>query len=237
VPPRWLVDMPTAGTLPRAAYTISARFYPNGGTLAMADIGLSHRFMMGISYGAEGVISNHSPNWNPRIEFNLKFRVVDEMEYFPAVSVGFSSQGYGSWNKDLKRYAFKSRGFYAVASRSVYFLEWTAAWHGGLNYSMENDVDKETDVNFFVGFDATFKYNLAMLLEWDAALNDDRSTLPNGDKYDFSGKGRGYLNLSVKWLFTEHLEIEALLKDLLVNRKGDGVTFIRGLKLTYIDTF
>jgi hypothetical protein len=102
---------------------------------------------------------------------------------------------------------------------------------------MENDVDKETDVNFFVGFDATFKYNLAMLLEWDAALNDDRSTLPNGDKYDFSGKGRGYLNLSVKWLFTEHLEIEALLKDLLVNRKGDGVTFIRGLKLTYIDTF
>jgi len=229
VPPRWLVDVPTAGTLPRACYNIGLRIYPNGGALGSTDIGLSHRFMLGISFGSEDVISNRKPNWNPRIEFNLKFRVIDELEYFPAISIGFSSQGFGAWQDSLKRYTFKSRGFYAVTSRSFYFYQWTSGWHAGLNYSLENDVDNETDVNFFVGFDATFKYNLALLAEWDAALNDDKSST-------FAGKGRGYLGLSVKWLFSENLEIEALLKDLLVNRR-EANTFTREIRLTYIDRF
>jgi hypothetical protein len=242
VPPRWLVDIPTAGTLPRAAWTISLRMYPDGGALAATDIGLSNRFMLGISYGAEKVISNQDPNWHPRLEFNLKFRVLDELEYFPAVTVGFSSQGFGEWNDELDRYAFKSRGFYAVASRSFYFYQWTSGWHVGINNSyLENKKDDESDLNFFVGFDATFKYNLALLAEWDAALNDDNSTLPGEDDnerpYDFAGKGRGYLSLSVKWLFTEHLELEVLLTDLLVNRRGDDITFNREIRLTYIDSF
>ncbi|MFH1373112.1 MAG: hypothetical protein ABII79_04890 [bacterium] len=236
VPPRWLADMPTAGTLPRAYYSIAVRFYPNGGALGFTDIGLSNRLMMGIAFGAEDIISNRDPNWNPRIEFNLKFRVIDELEYFPAVSVGFSSQGSGAWDRDFDRYTFKSRGFYAVASRSFYFYQWTSGWHAGVNYSLENDVDHEKDVNFFLGFDATFKYNLALLAELDAALNDDRSTLPDGTQYEFAGRGRGYFNVSVKWLFAENLELEALLKDLFLNRR-DADTFTREIRLTYIDHF
>lgn len=230
VPPRWLVDVPTAGTLPRAYYNIGFRFYPDGGALGNTDIGLSNRFMLGISFGAEDIISNRDPNWNPRIEFSLKLRLIDELEYFPAVAVGFSSQGFGAWNDDLDRYTFKSRGFYAVASRSFYFYQWTSGWHAGINYSLENDEDEETDMNFFIGFDATFKYNLALLAEWDAGLNDDRST------YDFAGKGRGYLNISIKWLFAKDLELEALLKDLFLNRR-EADTFTRGIRLTYIDRF
>jgi len=236
IPPRWLVDMPTAGTLPRAHYNIGFRFYPNGGALANTDIGLSHRLMLGISFGAEDIISNRDPNWNPRIEFNLKFRIIDELEYFPAVSIGFSSQGSGAWNDDYDRYAFKSRGFYAVVSRSFYFYEWTSGWHAGINYSLENDVDEDKNLNFFVGFDATFKYNLALLAEVDAALNDNKSKLPGGTSNDFAGKGRGYLNLSIKWLFAENLELEALLKDLFVNRH-EADTFTREIRLTYIDSF
>lgn len=237
VPPRWLVDMPTAGTLPRAYFNIGFRVYPNGGALGNTDIGLSNRFMLGISFGAEEVISNREPNWNPRIEFSVKFRVIDELEYFPAVTVGFSSQGFGAWNEALDRYTFKSRGFFAVASRSFYFYQWTSGWHAGINYSLENDVDKEEDLNFFLGFDATFKYNLALLAELDAALNDDRSTLPDGSDYNFAGKGRGYFNVSIKWLFAENLELEALLKDLFVNRRGDDITFTREIRITYIDSF
>ncbi|MBU8934223.1 MAG: YjbH domain-containing protein [candidate division Zixibacteria bacterium] len=230
VPPRYLVDMPTAGTLPRGYYNISMRLYPNGGALGHTDIGLSHRLMMGISFGGEDVVSDRSPEWNPSIEFNIKFRLIDELEYFPAVSVGFSSQGSGQYNGALERYAFKSRGFYAVASRSFYFYQWTAGWHAGINYSREFKQDGDEQVNFFGGFDATFKYNLALLAEYDAALNDDRST------HDFAGKGRGYLNVSVKWLFTENLELEVLLKDLLENRRNSE-TFTREIRLTYIDCF
>ncbi len=236
VPPRWLVDAPTAGTLPRAYYCIGFRFYPNGGALANADIGLSNRLMLGVAFGAEDVISNREPTWNPRIEFNVKLRMIDEMEYFPAITIGFSSQGVGGWNAELRRYTFKSRGFYLVASRSFYFYQWTSGWHVGVNYSLENEVDHDRDLNFFVGFDATFKYNLAFLAEIDAALNDDKSTLPDGTPYNFAGKGRGYLNFSVKWLFTENLELEALMKDLLINRR-ESETLTREIRITYIDKF
>ncbi|RKX25259.1 MAG: hypothetical protein DRP47_10070 [Candidatus Zixiibacteriota bacterium] len=236
VPPRWLVDIPTAGTLPRGYYSICVRLYPDGGALGYTDIGLSHRLMMGISFGGEGVISSRDPDWNPSIEFGLKFRLIDELEYFPAVSVGFSSQGSGAYNKSLERYTYKSRGFYAVASRSFYFYQWTAGWHAGVNYSREYKHDGDKNINFFGGFDATFKYDLALLMEYDIAFNDDRSSLPDGSSYEFAGKGRGYLNLSVKWLFAENLELEAILKDLLENRR-EFETLSREIRITYIGRF
>ena len=201
VPPRWLVDVPTAGTLPRAYFDIAVRFFPNGGAIGSTDIGLSNRLTLGISYGAENIISADDPSWNPRIEFNVKFRFIDEMEYFPAITGGFSSQGFGAYSSEFDRYTFKSRGFYGVISRSFYFYQWTSGWHVGINYSLEHEIDNDKSVNIFGGFDATFKYNLALAIEYDAGLNDDRSSLPDGSEYGFAGKGRGYLNASIKWLF------------------------------------
>jgi hypothetical protein len=230
MPPRWLVDMPTAGTLHRGYYNIGLRIYPEGGGLGYTDIGLSGRFMLGISYGAEHVVSNQEPNWNPRIGFSLRFRVIDEMEYFPAISIGYTDQGLGPWIPETERYAFKSRGFYAVASRSFYFYKWTSGWHVGINYSLEDDVDHDDDVDFFLGADATFNYNLGLLIEYDPALNDDKSA------FESSGKGRGYLNASIKWLFTESLELEVVAKDLLVNRR-ESDTFTREVRMTYISSF
>jgi len=236
VPPRWLVDIPTAGTLPRAYWDAIVRLSPQGGALGYVNIGLSNRFMLGISFGGVNVISNQSPDWNPGIEFGLKFRVIDEMEYFPAVSVGFSSQGTGPYNEEFKRYTFKSRGFYTVVSRSFYFYQWTAGWHAGMNYSLEYDVDNEKDVNFFAGFDAVFKYNLAFTAEYDAGLNDDRGTYPAGHTTTFAGKGRGYLNMAIKWLFTGNLEMELIGKDLLQNRR-ESSSFSREVRITYVDRF
>jgi hypothetical protein len=231
VPPRMLIDAPTAGTLPRGHFNIGLRLYANGGALGNTDIGLSNRFMLGISYGGNDIVSNVDPDWNPRIGFSLKFRVIDEMEVFPAVAIGYTDQGYGAYSSEYDRYTFKSRGFYLVASRSFYFYKWTSSWHIGANYSRENDGDGDKQVNFFGGFDATFNYNLALLLEYDAALNDDRSGYP-----EIAGKGRGYLNSSIKWLFAENLEIEIILSDLLTNRR-ESETFSRGMRIMFVDRF
>lgn len=237
IPPRWLVDMPTAGTLPRGYYNIGFRNYSGGGAIAYTDIGLSNRLSIGIAYGGDQILSNANPTWNPGIEFNLKFRIVDELEYFPAIAIGFGSQGSGSYNRDFARYTFKSRGFYAVASRSFYFYQWTAGWHFGINYSQENEIDKEDDINIFGGFDATFKYNLALIAEYDLALNDDRSTLPdNVTPYAFGGKGRGYFNFGLKWLFTDNLELEAIAKDMFLNRR-EAEAISREIRINYIDSF
>lgn len=239
IAPRKLVDLPTAGTLPRGTFEIGLRLFAEGGALGHTDIGLSHRFSLGISYGGTDIISSADPRWNPRIGFSLKFRVIDEMEFFPAIAVGFTDQGYGKFRDDTQdgrnhswdRYTFKSRGFYAVASRSFYFYRWTAGWHLGMNVSREDEGDGDSDLNLFVGFDATFNYNLALLLEYDAGLNDDRGEHPN-----ISGKGRGYLNMSIKWLFADNLELELLLKDMLINRR-ESATLTREIRMMYIDAF
>ena len=241
IPPRMLIDMPTAGTFPRGQYDIGVRLYPNGGAQASTNIGLSNRLLIGLSYGAEHALSNRSPVWNPDIEFNIKFRLVDEMELFPAISIGFCSQGDGGWSRAYQRYQFKSRGFYAVVSRSVYLYKWSSGWHAGLNYSYENRIDKDNNVDFYGGFDATFDYNLAFMIEYDAAFNDDQGDKPaslakDSSVTNFSGKGRGYLNMSLKWLFTDKLELEVMFKDLLVNRR-ESSTFSREARITYIDHF
>ncbi|HOD67762.1 MAG TPA: hypothetical protein PLR32_06885 [candidate division Zixibacteria bacterium] len=236
LPPRWLVDIPTAGTLPRGYWDVVIRLSPYGAATGYIDIGLSNRFQLGLSYGGIDIISASSPDWNPDMGINIKFRVVDELEYFPAVALGFASQGSGPYNDDLKRYTFKSRGFYGIVSRSFYFYQWTAGGHFGVNYTLENDVDDESDVNFFAGFDATFKYNLAFFAEWDAALNDDASALPGGEPYTFAGRGRGYLSMAVKWLFTDNLQLEFIAKDLTLNRR-ESDTFSREVRITYIDRF
>jgi hypothetical protein len=236
IPPRNLVDMPTAGTLPRGYYNIGLRLYRFGGALAYTDIGLSNRLQIGISYGADSALSTETPHFNPDVEFGIKFRVVDELEYFPAVSLGFSSQGNGGWSTAYQRYAYKSRGFYLVVSRGIYFYRWTSGWHAGMNYSYENKIDKDNDIDFFGGFDATFDYNLAFLIEYDFALNDNKTTIAQGQTTPFSGKGRGYLNASVKWLLTTNFELEFILKDLLVNRR-ESKTIGREIRLTYVERF
>ncbi len=122
-----------------------------------------------------------------------------------------------------------------MASRGFNAYRWAASWHGGVNISSENSVDRDKSVNFFAGMDATFDYNLALLLEYDLALNDN-----SGKQLEnigpISGKGRGYLNFSIKWLFTRNLELEFILKDMLTNRR-ESSTFTREVRMTYIENF
>ena len=229
IPVRNLINCPTASTLPRGCFDVILRVYPNGGILSGTSIGLSNRFMVGLSYGAEGIISENDPTWNPRIEFNVKLKLIEEQPYLPAFSLGFSSQGYGSYVKDWKRYTYKSKGFYAVVSHTMYFYRSSFGGHLGLNYSMENEVDNEKTPDLFFGFDTQLNYNVAFNFEYDAALNDDAASAP-------FGRGRGYLNMSLRWLFSENLELEATFDNLLSNRRNAN-GFGRGLRFTYIEFF
>ena len=230
-PIRQLIDMPTAATLPRGAFDAEMRVYADGGVLVGTNIGLSNQLQLGLSYGAEGIISEREPTWNPRVEFQVKLQVVGENLRIPAIAVGFASQGYGSWVESLDRYEIKSRGFYVVASKgylgpggNIY-----TGIHGGVNYSLEHDVDGDENINFFFGFDAKLPNDVALLVEYDMALNDDRDTLA-------LGKGWGYLNVGCRWVVIERLMIEASLKNLLNNRHGIN-SFGRELRILYLEYF
>lgn len=230
IPPRDLINAPTAGTLPRGCFNIAIRVYNNGGLLSSTSIGLSSRFQIGMSYGASGIISDYEADENPSIEFNVKLRLIDESYYLPAFSIGFNSQGYGAYLDDRERYTYKSKGFFGAISRSFYMKDVAMGGHAGINYSLENELDDDKEVTFFVGLDARFAYNIGFLMEYDLAINDDRSSVGYA-------KGRGYFNLGIKWMYSENLELEFILSDILQNRHGEELTVGRELRITYIEFF
>jgi hypothetical protein len=228
IPPRDLIDAPTAGTLPRGCFDIVMRVYNEGGILGKTSIGLSNRLTLGMSYGASGIIADHGTTRNPRIEFNIKLRLINEEYLMPAFAIGFVSQGFGTYLDSLDRYTFKSKGFFGVISRSFFWRSWAFGGHIGINYSLEADVDDDAEPTLYFGLDARFSYDIGLIAEYDLGLNDDRRS----EKY---AHGRGYLNLGVKWLYSENLELEVILKDLLRNRRSDDVTsFGRELRFTYL---
>jgi len=228
--PRNLVDAPTAGTLRRGCFDIVLRVYNNGGILTGAAIGLSNSLMLGMSYGAEGIISDRSASNNPQIEFQVKLKIISEEYLLPAFTIGFCSQGYGAYDDERDRYAFKSKGFYGVISRSFYVGRIGVGGHAGINYSFENDYDNDKEPSIYFGFDARFAHDIGFVAEYDMALNDDRA----GAHYT---KGRGYLNMGLKWLYKENLELEIILHDIFVNRRIGATTFGRELRFTYIEFF
>ncbi len=231
--PAILVDCPTAGTLKRGDFDVIMRSYPNGGILASTDIGLSNRFMIGISYGAEGIVAESRPRWNPRIEFNVKLNLVDEGLVFPAISVGFCSQGYGAHIDRFERYTFKSKGFYVVGSKNYPLLEWQIGIHGGVNYSTEREDDD--NANPFIGFDTRFNDDVGLVLEYDFALNDNEG-IENVEDEVGLGRGNGYLNLAIQWIYTDKLVLEILLKNLTDNRSGVSDIW-RGFRVTLTEHF
>jgi hypothetical protein len=223
--PMSLVDCPTAGTLKRGNFNVIMQAYPNGGILAETNIGMSNRLMLGISYGASGIVSEDKPTWDPSIEFNLKLSLIDETTIFPAFTVGFCSQGYGAYSKEFKRYDFKSKGFYGVGSKNYLIGGREFGLHAGLNYSMERtDID---NANAFLGADSRLNRDVGLVAEYDFAAND------HGKGF---GIGRGYLNMSIQWLYAENLVMEFMVKNINNNRKPSSSIW-RGFRVTYVEHF
>lgn len=225
-----LVDFPTAATLPRASFDVELDAYSAGGILSYINIGLHNKFMIGISYGGERILGDRKPEWHDRPDYLVKVRLIDESLTFPAIAVGFESQGTGIYNDSLERYQFKAPGFYVVVSKGYRTYNWVSGLHAGINLNtIEDNKDNDDDLSFFGGFDITFNNNLSLVGEYQAALNDDGDSSPYG-------RGRGYLNMGVMWTFSDQMQLGAILKDLLNNtRVSRSIT--RELRIVYTERF
>ena len=228
IQPRKLIDCPTAGLLPRGSFDFDIRIYPQGGVIFGIDVGLMKRFMIGMSYGGENVIGDGDPDWNKRIEFLAKFRLINESYVLPALAIGFDSQGMGAFNDSLDRYAYKSKGFFAVMSKNYLVAEVPVGFHFGTNYSLENK-DKDKDTPLFFGGDVRLNENLGFVAEYDLGTNDD-------EEKDLYGQGFGFLNMGVQWIFSNKLQLEFVFKNMLLNRK-DISTWGREFRITYFEKF
>ena len=232
-PPSSLITLPTAGTLQRGSFALEMRIQKFGGLTSSISVGLTDRFQLGISYGSANLIGDDSLIWYPKPETNLKYLLIDESETTPGISLGIDTQGLGKFNSgdSLMRYDTKALGLFAVASKNWVTPLGNLGWHFGSNYNFVETNDNDKDVNFFMGFDIEFNPELSIMLEYNAALNENNMTSKN-----IAISRGGYLNAGVRWTFVERLHIEIDFNNLMFDKKKVDY-FNREIKITYIEYF
>ena len=232
-PPSSLITLPTAGTLQRGSFALEMRIQKFGGLTSSISVGLTDRFQLGISYGSANLIGDDSLIWYPKPETNLKYLLIDESETSPGISLGIDTQGLGKFNSvdSLMRYDTKALGLFAVASKNWVTPLGNLGWHFGSNYNFIETNDNDKDVNFFMGFDIEFNPELSIMLEYNAALNENNMTSKN-----IAISRGGYLNAGIRWTFVERLHIEMDFNNLMFDKKKVDY-FNREIKIIYIEYF
>jgi len=232
VPPRHMIDYPTAGLLRRGGFDVEARFYGESGLLLGTNVGVSPRFMFGVSFGGTNALGDKEPNWNSQPGVLLRYQLVGESAAMPAITLGFESQGYGAFLDSTKRFVNKSPGFYVVGSKSYNWISLLSRFdfHGGLNYSLEKN-DGDQDINFFFGSTVAVNEDVELMFEYDLAFND------SPEKNRTIGDGKGWFNSGIRFNIANIVYLEFFLKNLLNNNRNSALDsrakYTREVKLTY----
>ena len=232
-PPTDLITIPTAGTLVRGSYALDMRIQDSGGMITSLQVGLTDRFQFGLSFGSPNLIGDDSLRWYPRPEANLKYMLIDEKSSMPGIALGINTQGYGNFNEadTLLRYDTKAYGAYLAASKNWQTPLGNAGLHGGINYSFIETADGDKDPNLFFGLDLELNPEFSLLMEYNAALNENDMTAKT-----MSISTGGYLNAAIRWTFVDHFHLELDFNNLLFDE--DKVDYFkRELKITYIEYF
>ena len=246
-PPLNLVTIPTAGTLPRGSFTLETLLINNGGVVPRLSVGFTDNFSFGMSFGVQNLIGVNKPSINKTApEVQIKYRVFDESEKWPALVYGLDTQGRGIFHGidsitsindtaiTLNRYDQKAWGMYLVFSKNWNLLG-NLGIHGGISKSLSENDDGDNDINIFLGFDKELNRSFSLLVEYDAALNDN---LSEGD-YSLNeitfGKGKGYLNTGIRWAMSPNLMLEINFNDINQNTNSEYTN--REIKVMYSESF
>ncbi len=221
---RYLIDMPTAGILNKGFVGVTSDVLPGGDLIERIEVGVFDNVSFGISYGGQNIIGAGSPKWYAYPGVNIRVRLLNETVSMPALTLGFDSQGKGEYFDSTSRYAVKSPGFFAAASKNFAFMGYLSL-HGTLNYSLESK-DGDDFVDLRVGAEKTLGSDVSLIGEYDFAFND------NANKY--FGSGNGYLNIGIRWSIGAGFTLGFDLRDLLDNKKWSPSSADRALRLEYI---
>ena len=214
-----IVDSPTAGLVGKGHYAVRLRLFAGGGVLGQVQAGALKRLTIGLSFGGREVIGQGAIDWNPRVEVAARYRTIEESTTWPAVVMGYETQGYGMYEEG--RYENKSKGFFIAISKNFTSSFGQFGMHAGVNKSRER-VNGE-DISGWLGVDKGLNEDLTLLGEYDLARN-------NG-----SDEG-GYLNAGARWAVAPQLKVALLFKNLL--RRGiDEPEPSRELTVYYTEEF
>ena len=221
---RTLVDMPTAGILEKGFVGATTDILPMGVVIEKLEVGAFDNVSFGISYGGANLIGEGTIDWYKLPGVNIRFRLFNEALTFPAIAVGFDSQGKGVYHDSSGRYDIKSPGFYAAASKNFAFFGYLSL-HTTASYSLESK-DGDNFLNIYIGAEKTLGSFVSVIAEYNFAFND------NETKY--YGSDNGYLNFGIRWSPGAGFTLEFDLRDLLSNKKLNPTSADRALKIEYI---
>ena len=250
-PPLNLVSIPTAGTLPRGSFTLESLIIKNGGIVPRLSIGFTDNFTVGVSYGVQNLIGDTKPSINKTTpEVQIKYRIFDESEKMPALVYGLDTQGRGEFHKQesilsisgklnnirtLNRYDQKAYGMYIIFSKN-WNLMGNLGMHAGISKSLSENDDGDKDINVFFGFDKELNRSFSLLVEYDAALNDNLTEDDYGAIKNITfGRGKGYLNAGVRWAINSNLMLEVNFNDINQNTEAEYTN--REIKIMYSESF
>ena len=223
---RYIVDMPTAGLLPKGSYSVDVLAFNNGGITTHFNAAPFSWFNVGISFGGTDIIGQGIIDWQDLPGFHARIRILNETLIAPALVLGLDSQGKGIYSSSDKRYQTQSAGIFLAASKNFRWELGTVSVHGGINYSFE-PVPSKRFINFWAGAEQSLGNDASISLEFNPTLDDNLSAYT---------ETKSLLNLGFRWSLAYGLTIQFQMRDILENKTGSFGSN-RALGLEYISYF
>jgi hypothetical protein len=165
---RYIVDMPTAGVLAKGRFSVDGYLFGDSGAMVEFNASPFTNLMLGLSFGGSGFLGNSGVRFQALPGFHARFRPFDETTTIPAITIGVSTQGRGTFSDG--RFETQSPGVFIAASKNYSFLG-AFAIHGGICYSFEQQ-GLERLPNIYVGFEKTIGSIVSLTAEYNATLDD-----------------------------------------------------------------
>jgi hypothetical protein len=217
-----LVDFQSAYGLPKGGYSLGMRIVPDGGVITGLRVGISDYVLAGVSYGASNVVGSGSPEWEDRIEFDIKLRIAEETDVIPEIAIGYDSRGYGR-QLESGEYEKASPGIYVSAAKTLPFSEFWQA-HAGLSRTLDEERAKP-DIVFGASARLSQEFSVVAEYQWEM------------DRLEGDPEGTtGCLNFGLRWIFMEQLEVDIYFRN-IVGPSGSPELNSRALGFAFYDSF
>lgn len=222
---RFIVDMPTAGVLPKGALGIYVNSFPGGGILTDASYGLSSWLNAGASFGVNNLVGSGEIILQDYPAIHLRARIFNETLVMPAIMLGINTQGRGGFLGN--RFQTQPAGIFAAASKTLKWPFGTVSGHLGLCYSLSPNHPEKQIPNIFLGGEHSLGPFLSVAAEYNPTL-DER--FPSAI---YLREG-GMLNVAVRCSLMAGTTLEIQFRDILQNlanmqgvNRTLGIEFVR----------
>jgi hypothetical protein len=223
---RFIVDMPTAGVLPVKTLSGYGMFFSSGGLFLAFDIAVIKNVNIGLSYSGINLLGEGDVILQKWPGFDIRWRIIDEKKFMPAILVGVSNQGRGKYYKEYKRFQTMAPGVYGAVSKSFTWALGYFALHGGINYSWEQPSGQYVP-NLWLGFEHSVGHRVSIHLEFNPNLADTKEDVMSN---------RLLLNAEIRWSVFRGVTLEFIMHDLFNHTKNNS-GFERWIGVEFIHSF